>query len=304
LARQHGVASAPILRISHWLPSSFGKTIDCVFDTHPGLTHHPAAVIVPGHWAGEQGLEIEAHLTSWFTEKNFYGPTLCSIREGIFPLTEAGLLAGHTVTAHWESAQVWARPFSGILLSDDKIMAEVGDIIAAGGIVAWSDLGLALIRRYLGPSTMLATARCIVANSYTGDELFFSKFSPIFYHGDGAIFRVQKWLVTSAITQPTIPQMAAIGGLAAGTFVRRFRRATGLNPTGYNQRLRIEKACELLEFTDHSVSSIAGAVGYEDPAFFRKVFMRLVGVLPSVYRDRCGKFHIGKSRTSLEDAAN
>jgi transcriptional regulator GlxA family with amidase domain len=117
---------------------------------------------------------------------------------------------------------------------------------------------------------------------------FFRKSSPIFYHRDTAILRVQQWLLTWAITQPTIPQMAAIGGLAAGTFFRRFRNATGLNPTEYNQRISIEEACELLEFTGHSIDSIAGVVGYEDPAFCGS---------PSAYRGRFAKPPLDKPRT-------
>ena len=126
---------------------------------------------------------------------------------------------------------------------------------------------------------------------------FFCKSSPIFYHRDAAILRVQQRLLTWAITQPTIPQMAAIGRLAAGTFIRRLRNATGLNPTGYNQRLRIKKACELLEFTGYSIGSIAGAVGYEDPVFFRKVFKRLVDGSPSAYCGRFAKAPLGKPLT-------
>ncbi|WP_370340748.1 helix-turn-helix domain-containing protein [Shinella oryzae] len=44
------------------------------------------------------------------------------------------------------------------------------------------------------------------------------------------------------------------------------------------------KARQLLETTNGSVESIAWAVGYMDPAAFRKVFGRLTGVKPNVYR--------------------
>ncbi|MBB3399443.1 transcriptional regulator GlxA family with amidase domain [Rhizobium sp. BK538] len=44
------------------------------------------------------------------------------------------------------------------------------------------------------------------------------------------------------------------------------------------------KARQLLETTNGSVESIAWAVGYRDPAAFRKVFGRLTGARPNVYR--------------------
>ena len=151
---------------------------------------------------------------------------------------------------------------------------------------------------------MLKTTRYIGADRCNDDRHFFRNSSRIFYHGDVAIIRVQQWLQTRAITQPTIPQMAAVGQFSVGTFVRRFRKATGLNPTLYNQRLRIEEACELMEFTDHSIDTIAGAVGYKDQAFFGKIFQRLVGVSPNSYRGRFAKAHLGKPPPPLEEATN
>jgi AraC-like DNA-binding protein len=53
----------------------------------------------------------------------------------------------------------------------------------------------------------------------------------------------------------------------------------------YVQRLRIELAKRQLEHSD-TVEEIGWAVGYEDPASFRKLFRRVTGVAPGVYRRR------------------
>jgi transcriptional regulator GlxA family with amidase domain len=42
----------------------------------------------------------------------------------------------------------------------------------------------------------------------------------------------------------------------------------------------------MLEFTNRSIDLIASSIGYEDPASFRKVFLRVVGMSPSAYRRR------------------
>lgn len=54
----------------------------------------------------------------------------------------------------------------------------------------------------------------------------------------------------------------------------------------YIQHLRIAKARELLQFTTLTIDRIAWDVGYSDVGAFRKVFSRLIGLTPSVYRDR------------------
>lgn len=59
--------------------------------------------------------------------------------------------------------------------------------------------------------------------------------------------------------------------------MRRFHKAIGLRPNGYYQRLRVEKAHELLEGPTEQIGTIAQEVGYADPASFRKMFARITG---------------------------
>jgi transcriptional regulator GlxA family with amidase domain len=91
---------------------------------------------------------------------------------------------------------------------------------------------------------------------------------------------IQHWLQTYAVEQPSVSQMAAIGGLQARTFLRRFEKATGLKPTEYTQRLRVGKAREMLEYTNQTVDRIARTAGYEDPGSFCKVFKKVTGLKP------------------------
>ncbi|HEU4922506.1 MAG TPA: helix-turn-helix domain-containing protein [Burkholderiales bacterium] len=73
-------------------------------------------------------------------------------------------------------------------------------------------------------------------------------------------------------------------GLPERTFTRRFTAATGHAPPAYVQRLRIEDARRRLERTESPVDEIAWQVGYEEPAFFRRLFRRLTGLAPGAYR--------------------
>jgi transcriptional regulator GlxA family with amidase domain len=70
------------------------------------------------------------------------------------------------------------------------------------------------------------------------------------------------------------------------TFKRRFTQATGMPPLDYVQRLRIEAAKRRLEQSDTAIEEIGWTVGYEDPASFRKLFRRVAGVAPGIYRRR------------------
>jgi len=74
--------------------------------------------------------------------------------------------------------------------------------------------------------------------------------------------------------------------LAERTFKRRFTNATGVTPLAYVQRLRIEDAKRRLERTEASVDEISWRVGYEDAAFFRRLFKRTTRLAPGAYRKR------------------
>src|SRR5690606_16332378 len=62
--------------------------------------------------------------------------------------------------------------------------------------------------------------------------------------------------------------------------------AVGMAPLAYVQRLRIEDAKRRLESSAVSVDEISWRVGYEDPAFFRRLFKRVTGMTPGHYRKR------------------
>ncbi|RZM15256.1 MAG: helix-turn-helix domain-containing protein, partial [Sphingomonas sp.] len=85
-----------------------------------------------------------------------------------------------------------------------------------------------------------------------------------------------------------VTDMAGWAGLEMRTFARRFHGATGLRPNEYHQRLRIEKARDLLENTRASIGQVANDVGYGDPGSFRTTFAKLTGLSPSDYRKRFG----------------
>ncbi|EPX57640.1 Transcriptional regulator, AraC family [Cystobacter fuscus DSM 2262] len=285
LAAQQGVSGVPALRVSHWRPDDGGK-MERVFDTHAQAGASLVALILPPSLEEEPREEQRRTLARWIAARHAAGTTLCSICAGAFLLAETGLLDGRPATTHWSLAERLAERFPAIRLEPDKLLVEDGDIITAGGVMAWVDLGLRLVDRLLSPSLMLATARFFLADPSGREQRFYSHFSPKLHHGDEAILKVQHWLQARGPEKVTLPMMAAHAALGERTFLRRFQKATGLSPTTYVQYLRVGKARELLEFSNLSIEQVAWRVGYEDPGAFRKVFFKRMGLSPGDYRRR------------------
>ena len=87
------------------------------------------------------------------------------------------------------------------------------------------------------------------------------------------------------VTRPyTLDELAAEANLSPSHFARTFKKKTGYAPIDYFIRLKIQKACELLETTDQQVGEIGHGLGYPDLYYFSRLFKKVVGLSPRQYR--------------------
>ena len=129
-------------------------------------------------------------------------------------------------------------------------------------IMAWTDLGLKLVERFLGPVVMAQTARMMLVDPPGREQRYYSGFAPRLTHGDAALVKAQHFLQASEGKEARLAVLAEQAGLEERTFLRHFQKATGMTATDYAQRLRIAKAQELLQFGQLPVERIAWEVTY------------------------------------------
>ncbi|EXS68583.1 GlxA family transcriptional regulator [Sphingobium sp. Ant17] len=273
------------LRVSHWSVDE-ARTFTRTFDTHPDQPGMPTILISPGRLSGPPDAQEAAPYARWLLDRHAQGTVLASNCGGTFLLAATGLLAGRPATTHWLFADQFRDRFPDVRLDTAKMVIEDGDIITAGGLMAWTDLGMRIVDRLLGPTVMIETGKFLLIDASGREQRHFSSFAPRLTHGDEAILKVQHWLQGRAERPVSVGDMAGTAGLEERTFLRRFKAATGMKPIEYVQNLRVGKARELLEFTRRSVDQIAWAVGYEDATAFRRVFHRILGLAPGEYRNR------------------
>jgi AraC family transcriptional regulator len=82
----------------------------------------------------------------------------------------------------------------------------------------------------------------------------------------------------------SLDELAAEAQLSPFHFARMFKQSLGVPPRAYLTRLRLEKACELLEKTDLPVTEIAFEVGYSSNQVLARVFLKHHRISPSDYR--------------------
>jgi AraC family transcriptional regulator len=82
----------------------------------------------------------------------------------------------------------------------------------------------------------------------------------------------------------SLDDLAAEAQLSPFHFARMFKQSLGVPPRVYLTRLRVEKACELLERTDLPVTEVALEVGYSSNQVLARVFLKHMRLSPTDYR--------------------
>ncbi|HEX6928666.1 MAG TPA: helix-turn-helix domain-containing protein [Gammaproteobacteria bacterium] len=224
---------------------------------------------------------------AWLKAMHAKGAMLCSACSGALLLAETGLLHGGEATTHWAYAGLFRRHFPEVTLRLEHLLVRTGErreIVMSGASGSWTDLALYLIAHKAGLAAAQVVAKFMLLEWHVDGQLPFFAFTPVRDHEDAVIREAQAWLDTHIDVPNPVDAMTCKSGLPARTFKRRFANATGLTPIRYVQQLRIDAAKRRLERTDAPVDAIAFQVGYENAAFFRRLFRRITGISPSAYR--------------------
>jgi AraC family transcriptional regulator, arabinose operon regulatory protein len=67
-------------------------------------------------------------------------------------------------------------------------------------------------------------------------------------------------------------------------FSNLFKQKTGYAPIDYFLQMKMQKACQQLDFTAQSIKEVAFSMGFDDPYYFSKRFRTIIGVSPKKYR--------------------
>ncbi|MHA6642812.1 DJ-1/PfpI family protein [Mesorhizobium sp. A623] len=109
--------------------------------------------------------EVARPVVGWLRDCHAAGSVVASVCAGAFLLAETGLLDRRTATTHWTLAEASSSRFPQVTLDTDRLIIDDGDIITAGGLMSWTNLGLRLVDRFLGSTVMLEAAQILLVGN-------------------------------------------------------------------------------------------------------------------------------------------
>jgi transcriptional regulator GlxA family with amidase domain len=278
------------LRVTHWQAAhEDDANLSCVYDSDPCGSPKGQILIIPPTMVNLPNPDVPQGIVSWLRRRHARGATLVSVCSGAFILAETGLVGGRSVSTHSICAEALGERFPEITVDTNRRVIDHGDIITAGGFMAWVDIGLFLVEKVLGGAVRVQTARFILSDPAASEVPYFPGFAPKQAHGDTAVLKAQEWVHIRDGRDISLASIAAAAGLERRTFLRRFANATGMTPIKYCRAVRIARARELLESGNTPQKEIARSLGYEDVASFARGFRKAAGLAPGAYRKKFGR---------------
>lgn len=101
---------------------------------------------------------------------------------------------------------------------------------------------------------------------------------------ESSVERTFRFIHEHFLDDCSLAEIAEYANQNASALCRAFKKASGYTITGFVNRLRTEKACELLRDTDLSVADVSYQSGFNTFSYFSTQFKAITGFTPSQYR--------------------
>ena len=255
------------------------------------VSEDPSAdiVILPEMWLATTDpiADRYAEVLEWVRRRYRMGSKIYSACSGTVLLAATGLLTGRQATSHWGYQDLFRAHFPDVNFRPEPNLVSAdatGRIVTAGGTTSWHDLAIHIISRHCSPGEALRIAKVYLLKWHGEGQLPYTSLVRRQPHADSGVRAAEQWLRTHFREHHAVAGVVAASGIPERSLKRRFKAATGTTLIGYVQNLRVVEAKRLLETEMTSFDNITFAVGYENPAFFRRLFKRATGLNPAEYR--------------------
>ncbi len=134
---------------------------------------------------------------------------------------------------------------------------------------------------YSQSNLMLATSYLINIFSYINNLSMKNRLNRT---GDMDVDKVIDYMLDNLNVNLNLEQLSQFANISKYHFTKLFKKKTGYTPVDYYIRLKMQKACELLEESNITIVKISDALGFSNPYYFSNTFKRIIGQSPQHYR--------------------
>ena len=101
-----------------------------------------------------------------------------------------------------------------------------------------------------------------------------------------ALRKAERYIWNNYTRKLSLEEIAHASGLSAPYFSTIFKEEIGENLSSYLNRLRVDKASNMLIASKKPLKEIAEVCGFEDQSWFSKIFKKFTGLSPGKFREK------------------
>ncbi|WP_421764332.1 GlxA family transcriptional regulator [Ekhidna sp.] len=205
---------------------------------------------------------------------------ICSVCTGAYLTAFAGVLENVECTTHWKYTDDFKKRFPEATLHEDRLFVKDGNIYSSAGISSGIDLALFIIEELYGPFFATKIAKEIVIFlRRTEDDPQLSVFLQYRNHIENRIHKIQDHLAQHLDIKQKIEDLADLVFMSPRNLTRLFKKTTGITIGEYHDKLRIERAIQLLA-NGEKVDVVSDLCGLSSNQL-RSLLKKHSGILPS-----------------------
>ena len=222
-----------------------------------------------------------ASFFEWLRTQRRHSPKICSVCTGAYILASAGLLDGKECTTHWKYFEDFQKRFPKAKLLQDRLLVKNDTLYTSAGVASGIDLSLFIIEELFGSVFASKIAKEVVIylrRSPSDPQL--SVFLQYRNHIETRIHKIQDILAQNLENKFIIEDLAEKVHMSPRNLTRLFKKTTGTTIGHYLEKLRVEKAVQLLS-KGEKVSAVSLACGLKSTNQLRTLLKKYTASLPS-----------------------
>ncbi len=245
----------------------------------------PDTALIVGTHGIEKAIALNGEIVDWCEWAASRVSRMAGLCSGSFFLAETGLLDGKKATTHWSVIDLMRKRYPKVQVEDDALFVRAGNLWTSAGVSTAVDLALAFVEDDCGSQIALDAAReLVIFVKRPGGQSQVSASLASQMTGSTGIRDVQNWILANLGCKLTVEDMAKRSCMSIRHFSRVFREETGLSPSRFVERGRLEGALRLLEDTPLPLKTIAFRCGFASDEQMRKVFKKRLSTTAREYR--------------------
>jgi transcriptional regulator GlxA family with amidase domain len=243
-----------------------------------------ATLLVSGGDGTPQAMQ-DKRLIAWLRKVAPGVARCCSVCTGSFILAQAGLLDGRRAVTHWHDAPLFRRLFPKVRMLDDAIHVRDGHVYTSAGVTAGIDLALSLVEDDHDRALSLRVAKRLVVplRRAGGQRQFSAELLAQEADAQGLVSQLSAWLKPRLKQVVSVADMAHAMSMSERTLHRQLIEHAGQSPARFLNRLRLERACALLESGQPAIKKVVQQTGFGSEYNLRRAFKLALGVSPAEY---------------------